>query len=59
MSFTYNKISIDLLIDIVFNELNEHNAIIIAENIEQYYGIEVNIDYVQFYIEKNYGVKER
>ena len=58
MLSTYNSITTDILIDIVVYGLNEYNPIIIAENIEQYYSREVNIDYVQFYIEKNYGIKE-
>lgn len=45
--------SVDMLIDVTILELENTNPIEVAEFIEQYFGVEVNIDYVQFYMEKH------
>ena len=46
-------LSTNLLIDIALAETNSTNSIELAEYIEQYFDKEVNIDYVEFYLEKH------
>lgn len=46
-------LTINLLIEYCYVEFNLTNSIEIAEHIEQYFGREVNIDYVEFYLEKH------
>ena len=47
------NLTINLLIDYCYVEFNLINPVEIAEHIEQYFGKEVNIDYVEFYLEKH------
>lgn len=52
------SLSIDTLIDLFSQIENTTNSILISEAIEQYYGLEVSIDYVEYYLEK-YGLITR
>lgn len=52
------SLSTNMLIDLFSQIKNTTNSIIITEAIEQYYGLEVSIDYVEYYLEK-YGLITR